>query len=355
MKTRKLPFVLSIMAGLAVYLIFSSNSGGISGQSSAGCGGSTCHSSSSSTTLALTGIPVTGYVPGTTYTLTFSVSNSSKAAAGFDLTCSGGTLSGAPSGTMIMSGNEIHHTSPKNALSGITSWSFSWTAPTAPTPVVFNFAGNAVDNLGSSANDAWAVSSTTATAATTTVTPPSVIMSTVTSITQTTASISGSVNANGASTSVSIDYGLTTSYGSNMVTTPGTVIGTSASAVGATLSLLTPGTLYHYRIKATNSAGTTNGPDGTFTTLPTAVNDFEKAGFMLYPNPATDQMLLQSREMLSGIEVDAVNLLGQRTVLTWKQQGDRQIAIETDDLSPGNYLLHVKHTSGNYYKHFQKK
>jgi hypothetical protein len=78
------------------------------------------------------------------------------------------------------------------------------------------------------------------------------------------------VNAHGASTTVTVEYGLTTSYGSSMNATPNTVTGSTATAVSAVLTGLAPTTLYHCRIKAVNSVGTTYSADSTFTTLSTA-------------------------------------------------------------------------------------
>jgi len=46
------------------------------------------------------------------------------------------------------------------------------------------------------------------------------------------------------------------------------VDGTTNTAVSITLSGLTPGTTYHYRVVGKNAAGTSNGADETFTTLP---------------------------------------------------------------------------------------
>jgi len=45
--------------------------------------------------------------------------------------------------------------------------------------------------------------------------------------------------------------------------------GSAATTVVAVLSGLSPSTTYHYRVVATNNAGTTEGSDTTFTTLPT--------------------------------------------------------------------------------------
>jgi len=81
------------------------------------------------------------------------------------------------------------------------------------------------------------------------------------------ATLNGSVTPNDATTTVTFEYGLTTSYGSTIAATPGTLAaGTTASAVSANLTGLTAGTTYHYRVVATSSAGTSYGADRTFTT-----------------------------------------------------------------------------------------
>ena len=88
-----------------------------------------------------------------------------------------------------------------------------------------------------------------------------------TNITSTTATINGTVNPNGLSTSVQFDYGTTTSYGTTVAASQSPVTGSTAVSVSANLSGLAPNTLYHYRVDATNSAGITYGADSTFTTL----------------------------------------------------------------------------------------
>jgi YD repeat-containing protein len=77
----------------------------------------------------------------------------------------------------------------------------------------------------------------------------------------------GTVNANRASTAVTFEYGLTTTYGSSVPATPSPVTGITTTTVknemvtGFALS-----TTYHYRVKAVSSAGTTYGNDIAFTT-----------------------------------------------------------------------------------------
>ncbi len=86
-----------------------------------------------------------------------------------------------------------------------------------------------------------------------------------TSVTSSSAQLNGTVNPNGQSTTYRFEYGTTTAYGS----ATGTMwagSGTTAVSVRASISWLKAGTVYHYRIAATNSAGTVYGSDQTFTT-----------------------------------------------------------------------------------------
>ena len=87
-----------------------------------------------------------------------------------------------------------------------------------------------------------------------------------TGIMDTSATLHGSISANGTSTTVAFEYGLTSSYGATLAAVPATVTGTAATATSANLSGLSPGTLYHYRIVASSVYGTSTGEDMTFTT-----------------------------------------------------------------------------------------
>ena len=96
--------------------------------------------------------------------------------------------------------------------------------------------------------------------------PTSVTTLIATSVTSTGATLNGTVNAGGLSTAVSFDYGTSTAYGTNVAGVPTPVSGSTDNAVSATLSGLTPGTTYHYRVNGTAGA-TVNGGDLTFTTI----------------------------------------------------------------------------------------
>jgi phosphodiesterase/alkaline phosphatase D-like protein len=97
---------------------------------------------------------------------------------------------------------------------------------------------------------------------------PVAITNSAGSITTTSAIIKGTVNANNSLTNVSFQYGLTTAYGNTVNAVPDTVNGIINKSVSQTLSGLLANTTYHYRVVAVNAAGTTNGADSIFTTLP---------------------------------------------------------------------------------------
>jgi hypothetical protein len=94
--------------------------------------------------------------------------------------------------------------------------------------------------------------------------PPVVITNPATNVASSSATLNGSVDPHGLSTTVYFQYGRTTGYGS---TTPNqTKTGNTYQNVAANISGLTARTTYHFRIVATNSAGTRYGGDRTFTT-----------------------------------------------------------------------------------------
>lgn len=105
----------------------------------------------------------------------------------------------------------------------------------------------------------------TATVTVASVGEPSASTEAATSVTEKEAVLHGTVNPNGHSTTYRFKYGLTTSYGSETaVSSP--VEGTEPVAASASVSGLTAGTTYHFRLIATNEKGTTEGADQTFTT-----------------------------------------------------------------------------------------
>jgi hypothetical protein len=114
------------------------------------------------------------------------------------------------------------------------------------------------------------------------VTKPTVSTGGAARVTQTSATLTGKVNPNGARTTYFFQYGASTLYGSTTGPTDAGA-GTGTKAAAADLTGLAPFTKYHYRLVAQNSKGTTVGGDRTFTTKK------QPLGFSLAanPNPAT--------------------------------------------------------------------
>ena len=94
---------------------------------------------------------------------------------------------------------------------------------------------------------------------------PLVATSAATSVASFSATLKGSVYPHGLTTTVYFQYGTTTSYG--LTTAPQSHIGNTYQDISANIGSLTANTVYHFRIVATNAAGTRYGADKTFTTL----------------------------------------------------------------------------------------
>jgi hypothetical protein len=95
---------------------------------------------------------------------------------------------------------------------------------------------------------------------------PSVTTGPTTTVGATTATVTGTVNPGGKTTTWWVEYGTSTAYGSKTSST-GAGSGTASAGVSGNLSGLKAGTTYHYRFVASNADGTSQGSDAVFTTL----------------------------------------------------------------------------------------
>ena len=96
---------------------------------------------------------------------------------------------------------------------------------------------------------------------------PAVTTAAATSITASSASINGTINANSQTVAASFNWGTTVSYGSSITATPSSVTGTVTTNISATLSPLSPNTQYNFRAVGTVSSTPTNGANSNFYTL----------------------------------------------------------------------------------------
>lgn len=169
---KKKNYIQSIFVALLAAALFSSNSGGYSGNltgsmnSSGTCG--SCHSGGTySTSAGISGLP-TVFDRSQTYSLTITANVSSMAtatAAGFQVEAvnattgaSYGTIApgGGASGTKVAAAGVIGHNAPKPLSSGATSWTFNWTPPASYSQtddVQFYYVVNVVDGGGGTSDD----------------------------------------------------------------------------------------------------------------------------------------------------------------------------------------------------------
>src|SRR5215213_6984249 len=98
-------------------------------------------------------------------------------------------------------------------------------------------------------------------------------------ITQTSAKLNGTVKPNNEATTWHFEFGTTTAYGTNTPEQGPIAPGSGMTNVAFDVGGLGPGTLYHYRLVATNPSGSIAGKDKTFTTRPAvSVNASKRVG-----------------------------------------------------------------------------
>jgi uncharacterized repeat protein (TIGR01451 family) len=159
---------------------------------------------------------------------------------------------------------------------------------------------------------------------------PAVTTGSASSITETTAILTGTVNPRGQLTTAYVELGTTTAYGavSTSLNLPAEI---GNFIVTATWTGLTPGTQFHYRFVATNPDGKTVGADRVFRTAGTA------------PAPTADLALAMAASPAS------VTVGGQITytlTVTNAGPGTARLVAVDDTLPPGLVFVSASPTQG---------
>ena len=172
----------------------------------------------------------------------------------------GGHPNGAPTTVYFQWGTTTNygHTTPMQTQTGNTSRSITANINGLSASHVYHFRIVATNSGGTRFGSDRTFSTLTATG------PPAVTTNPATNVATSSATLNGSLDPHGLTTSVNFQYGTTTSYGR---TTPmQSQTGNTYRNIAANISGLTTHTTYHFRIVATNSGGTRFGSDRTFTT-----------------------------------------------------------------------------------------
>jgi len=171
------------------------------------------------------------------------------------------------------------------------------------------------------------------------ITPPVVVTGNWSDVQTNSATISGSVNANGQLTNVTFEYGKTTTYGNTIQGNPSSTSANIDENVTAILTGLTHNTTYHYRIKAESTHGLVYGQDSSFTTQFDISID-EKDIFNIVIKANQHQIILQfgNNEFVNGT-VNIIDAIGQ--IVVSEQLNDGIIQVEKP-IVPGIYLFRLQ-------------
>ena len=178
--------------------------------------------------------------------------------------------------------NAYGSTAPCASLPG------SGTSPVALPAAVTGLTANTTYHFRISATNAGGTSKGSDETLTTLPNAPAVVTKAASSVTQTTAALSATVNPNGGEVNeCRVDYGTTEAYGSSAPCSSLPGSGSTPVAVSASVGGLNPNTTYHFRVVATNAGGTSKGADETLKTLPDAPTVETKAASSVTQTTAT--------------------------------------------------------------------
>ncbi|MDX6687921.1 MAG: hypothetical protein QOF86_4049, partial [Baekduia sp.] len=165
-------------------------------------------------------------------------------------------------------------------------------------------------------------------------------------LTTTSAMLNAAVDSRGGVTSYRLDYGPTAALGSS---TPVQTPSPAATTVGFDLSGLTRRSTTHYRVVATNEAGTTTSPDATFTTKPLAPTATIAGATAVTTTTATLHATVDT-DTVGGTTRFDVTPAGGATFATPDQAvTDGTVDAALTDLVPGraySYVLVIDSTGG---------
>jgi Bacterial Ig-like domain (group 1) len=221
---------------------------------------------------------------------------------------------------------------------GGTSGSFSYTLSAGAGP--YSFYTIATDQAG---NVQGAPSTPDAT--TNAVSAPSASTAAPSSVSYNAATLNGSVNPNGLPTNVHFEYGLDTPYGtSTPVQSAGG--GNTMLPMNANVSGLVPNTLYHFRVVATNSAGSTFGADQTFTTpaAPDNTAPVSTASSPTYNTTTSWTVSYTASDNGGGDNVVEVDLYARGP----QDSGYTKVASDTSGSASGSFSYSASEGDGSY-------
>jgi hypothetical protein len=309
------------------------------------CSQGGCHNGTPTTVsnVITTDIPAAGYIAGTTYNITVTVTGTGS--KGFML--SPQNSAGAYLGTLISgSGSKltlskyITHSTDKSSSPAV--WTFQWKAPVSGTGDVTFYGAFAISRNTTQKQVLTIHENTTG------ILPPVVSTLSSNNITATSATFNGTINTNGHPYSASFQYKTPTSAWVTVNAMPSTINSTSAIAVSYSVTNLPANTLISYKACAWNPGDTTWGAVQTFTTLTTTglQNVQTLSSLSVYPNPVLDNLTISfNLNEKSDVKINLISIDGKDIHELYKcnlSSGNQELKLDVNDVKPGVYLLQMQ-------------
>jgi Secretion system C-terminal sorting domain len=122
-----------------------------------------------------------------------------------------------------------------------------------------------------------------------------------------------------------------------------TINGSGNGLFASYLSGLASSTGYFLRAYATNSVGTSYGPEVEFTTcVPVKELHESENNLVLYPNPVADKLYIQSTQILDISNISVLTIDGKKVILPISRDETGRLVLQTKDLHSGVYVVRVK-------------
>lgn len=317
-------------------------------ESGATCSQGGCHSGTPDnvTNILTTNIPAEGYTPGTTYTLSASVTGSGKKGLMVSAQKSTGTYLGtliAGTGSKIVFTNYLTHSAAKTT--NPAAWSFQWTAPAAGSGPVTFYGAFAV-TLGTTHKQSLTVQEK--------LNPSLPLVQSIlaSNITTTGAAFSDSINAHGTNCTTGFQCKQGSQNWITFIGNPSTVSSTSFQLVTGVGTGLLPGTLYSLRGFAIAGTDTLFSATIPFTTLTaTGVQERNKSiQFNLFPNPASQTLFVNFNSDESSPLTILLNSIDGKTHQTLVNSstsiGDQRYEFDITQFPEGLYLISIQTNKG---------
>jgi phosphodiesterase/alkaline phosphatase D-like protein len=173
------------------------------------------------------------------------------------------------------------------------------------------------------------------------------------SVARSSALLSFVVNSENSATDYQVEYGSSTAYGARSATAVRST--DAAESINIGLEDLTPATQYHYRLVASNSAGTVAGPDETFTTsAPSPPLVATGGASAVGQSSATVAGSVNSQGLPTnyGFELGTGSGYGPPTGIGTAGGGEEAIALTISGLAPGttyHYRVLASNQDGTVY------